>query len=239
MFAYSWHQTDDETKNWSKSKESLRIYGITDDGKTTCLIVNDFKPFVHIELPSSINWRQKIGGQPKVQKIMDYLNFILGDLKPVKNRTIFIDKYKLYGSNYVQTSPGVFQRKKFPYLVLFFESRKHIKNLEYKLKNTVDVPGFGKIKLNVRETNVSPILQLCVERNLPSAGWIGFKVEGRGALTGYGELVENKKKFTDCDEEYIISKNYIYSIDKHVPVKTKVMAWDIEVYSEDGNFPSE
>ncbi len=88
-------------KNWSKSKESLRIYGITDDGKTTCLIVNDFKPFVHIELPSSINWRQKIGGQPKVQKIMDYLNFILGDLKPVKNRTIFIDKYKLYGSNYV------------------------------------------------------------------------------------------------------------------------------------------
>ncbi len=35
----------------------------------------------------------------------------------------------------------------------------------------------------------------------------------------------------------IISKNYIYSIDKHVPVKTKVMAWDIEVYSEDGNFP--
>ncbi len=237
MFAYSWHQTDDETKNWSKSKESLRIYGITDDGKTTCLIVNDFKPFVHIELPSSINWRQKIGGQPKVQKIMDYLNFILGDLKPVKNRTIFIDKYKLYGSNYVQTSPGVFQRKKFPYLVLFFESRKHIKNLEYKLKNTVDVPGFGKIKLNVRETNVSPILQLCVDRNLPSAGWIGFKVEGRGALTGYGELVENKKKFTDCDEEYIISKNYIYSIDKHVPVKTKVMAWDIEVYSEDGNFP--
>ncbi len=69
----------------------------------------------------------------------------------------------------------MFQRKKFPYLVLFFESRKHIKNLEYKLKNTVDVPGFGKIKLNVRETNVSPILQLCVERNLPSAGWIGFK----------------------------------------------------------------
>ncbi len=36
-------------------------------------------------------------------------------------------------------------------------------------------------------------LQLCVERNLPSAGWIGFKVEGRGALTGYGELVENKR----------------------------------------------
>ncbi len=60
-----------------------------------------------------------------------------------------------------------------------------------------------------------------LKRNLPSAGWIGFKVEGRGALTGYGELVENKKKFTDCDEEYIYPKNYIYSIDKHVPVKTK------------------
>ncbi len=24
MFAYSWHQTDDETKNWSKSKESFK-----------------------------------------------------------------------------------------------------------------------------------------------------------------------------------------------------------------------
>ncbi len=44
---------------------------------------------------------------------MDYLNFILGDLKPVKNRTIFIDKYKLYGSNYVQTSPECFKEKSF------------------------------------------------------------------------------------------------------------------------------
>ncbi len=76
---------------------------------------------------------------------------------------------------------------------------------------------------------MSPILQLCVERNLPSAGWIGFKVEGRGGINWYGELGENKKKFTDCDEEYIISKNLYISIDKHVPVKTKVMAWDIEV----------
>ncbi len=39
---------------------------------------------------------------------------------------------------------GSVSKKKFPYLVLFFESRKHIKNLEYKLKNTVDVPGLVK-----------------------------------------------------------------------------------------------
>ncbi len=65
-----------------------------------------------LNYPSSINWRQKIGGQPKVQKIMDYLNFILGDLKPVKNRTIFIDKYKLYGSNYVQNISGSVSKKK-------------------------------------------------------------------------------------------------------------------------------
>ncbi len=39
MFAYSWHQTDDETKNWSKSKESLRIYGITEMEKQLVLLL--------------------------------------------------------------------------------------------------------------------------------------------------------------------------------------------------------
>jgi DNA polymerase elongation subunit (family B) len=240
IFAYSWHQTDDNNKNWSNSKESLRIYGITDEGKTTCLIINDFKPFVHVELPIHINWRQKIDGKAKVQKIMDYLNLILGNMGPVKGRTIFIDKYKLYGSHYTQESEGVFKKKSFPYIVMFFESRKHIKNLELKLKNHIDVLGFGRLKLNVREANISPILQLCVERNLPSAGWIGFKVEGAGITgnaKGIGELIENDKKFTDCDEEYTISKNCIYPADKQSPVKAKIMAWDIEAYSKDGKFP--
>ncbi len=60
--------------------------------KTTCLIVNDFKPFVHIELPSSINWRQKIGGQPKVQKIW-IIKFYIRRFKTCEKQNYFIDKY--------------------------------------------------------------------------------------------------------------------------------------------------
>lgn len=241
IFAYSWHQTDDDNRNWSNTRESLRIYGITDEGKTTCLVVNDFKPFVHVELPANINWRAKTeDGQPRVKRVMNSLNEILGNMKPVEKMAVFVDKYKLYGSHYKMESKGVFHKEKFPYIVLYFHSRKHIRNLEMKLKNPINVLGLGKFKLNVRETNVSPILQLCVERNLPSAGWIGFKVEGRGVTgisAGIGELVEEHKKFTDCEEEYVISKNCIYPVDKQKPAKAKIMAWDIEVFSEDGKFP--
>lgn len=224
IFAYSWHQTDDESKNWRNSSESLRIYGINDKGKTLCLIVNDFKPFVHIELPSTIDWKSK------VQKVVNYLKFILGDMGPVKNRSVFEFKYKLYGSHVTKTSPGKFQRKKFPYIILYFDSRKHIFSLISKLKNPVNIPEIGNIKLNVRETNISPILQLCVERNLPSCGWIGFK-------TNEAELMTEEEKFTDCEEEYKISKNNIYAVEKQNLASAKIMAWDIEAYSEDGSFP--
>ncbi len=37
--------------------------------KQLVLLLMILKPFVHIELPSSLNWRQKIGGQPKFKKL--------------------------------------------------------------------------------------------------------------------------------------------------------------------------
>ncbi len=48
-----------------------------------------------------------------------------------------------------------------------------------------------------------------------------FKVEGRGALMwGYGELVENKKKFTDVRWKiYIYPKLYILLLTTRTPCK--------------------
>ncbi|CCV02373.1 delta DNA polymerase (B family) [Armadillidium vulgare iridescent virus] len=232
IFVYSWHQIEDastsgEFKKWT-DPEHIRVYGIDENGKSICVTIDDFRPFVHIELPNHIQWLEN-GNIPKVQKISNYLRTLLGSNAPIKQGTSFKYKYKLYGAHYDRNENG-FYRKKFPYLVCKFANRKQIALLNSKLKNKVDVPGFGLIDLKVRETNISPILQLCVEKNLPSSGWLEIQ----------GEFREEDEKVTDCDEEYLvhsIEKDSLRPSDRQCPIKAKIMAWDIESFSVDGSFP--
>jgi hypothetical protein len=51
IFVYSWNENKKETE-----VTSLRIYGLNKKNQTICLIVNDFTPYVYLELPSNIEW---------------------------------------------------------------------------------------------------------------------------------------------------------------------------------------
>ena len=51
FFSYYWHHDTSE-----RFKTCIRIYGLTEDDKSLCAIVDDFQPYVYIELPRSITW---------------------------------------------------------------------------------------------------------------------------------------------------------------------------------------
>ena len=51
FFPYSWHVDEDE-----EEITSIRIYGLDEKDENVCVRVDDFTPYVYIELPERIHW---------------------------------------------------------------------------------------------------------------------------------------------------------------------------------------
>ena len=52
LFIYAWH-LDDKTYD---DNLSIRVYGLNENDESVCLHVNDFTPYVYLELPTDIEW---------------------------------------------------------------------------------------------------------------------------------------------------------------------------------------
>ena len=176
--------------------------------ESVCIRVEDFTPFVYAELPSEIQWTLA-----KAQEVGNKLDELLGDKKPIKKQLMY--KKKLYFAH-LHPNKTV---KTFPYLFLSFSAYSHIKNISYKIRNTIFVKGVGYIKLKIHEQDASPVLQLTSYRNLPTAGWIEFN----------GEPTSNK--ITSCTHEYVIRWKHLKPSLCDKIVYPLVMGFDIEVNS--------
>ena len=209
FFAYQWHIDDNEPEI-----TSIRVYGLTADRKNVCLRIDNFTPYVYLELPTNYNWDHGYA-----QLIGNKIDEMLGDKRPVQKALMY--RAKLYGAHLNKD----FTRKEFPYLFCSFSSRGDIKTLGYKLKQPLNVPGLGAIRLKIHESDADPILQLVCCRNIPTAGWIKFS----------GKLVEKGSQLTLCDYEYCCGYKTLYPIDSDVLPSPKVMGFDIEVNSTNPN----
>ena len=49
FFPYSWHLDDEQTE-----VTHIRAYGLDENNKNVCLRVDDFTPYVYIELPLQV-----------------------------------------------------------------------------------------------------------------------------------------------------------------------------------------
>lgn len=51
MFPYSWHMDEKE-----EDVTSIRVYGLNESNENICVRINNFTPFVYLELPENIPW---------------------------------------------------------------------------------------------------------------------------------------------------------------------------------------
>lgn len=206
IFAYSWHIDPKEDRITSK-----RIYGITKDNKNVCIRIDNFTPFVYIELPENITWTNG-----KAQLVGNKLDSLLSpDQRAVTKSLVY--KKRLYYAHLDANK----KRKKFPYLFLSFCSQKDIKNLSYKLRKHLSIAGIGRIKLKMHEQDATPILQFTCMRNIPTAGWIKF----------HGKEVEKDKKITICDHEYTVKWKNVFPVNTNDTANPLICSFDIEVNS--------
>ena len=191
---------------------SIRMYGLGKDNQNICLRINNFTPYVYIELPDNVQWNEA-----KAQKIGAKIDQMMGTAKPLKK--ILIYKYRLYGASLDENG----KRRKFPYLYCSFSSKNDIAYLCARLKKDIGtIIGVGNnVKLRVHEQDASPILQLTCARNINTVGWIQFK----------GTVVPEDERVTICDEEYFVKWKEIMKYETDMIGNPLIMGFDIEVNS--------
>jgi DNA polymerase elongation subunit (family B) len=192
----------------------IRIYGICGsdiEGYTNCCLrIDNFTPFVYLELPDNIRWNES-----KAQMLGNKIDDMMGKQKPI-NKSLMM-KFKLYYAHLNKKG----KRKMFPYLFCSFSNKSDIIKLSYKLRKNIYVSGLGNMTIHMHEQDASPILQLCACRGISTAGWIKFK----------GKEVSNNDKITICDYEYKVRWKNIGHVNDDKVALPKIMGFDIEVNS--------
>ena len=204
-FPYSWYLDEDE-----EEITSIRVYGLNEHNKNICLRIDNFTPYIYIELPDYLKWNTA-----KAQLVGNKIDELTGYQKPLSK--VLLMKKKLYGA-YLDSNN---ERKLFPYLFCSFSNKKDMKILTYKLRSNVYISSLGSLRLKIHESDADPILQLTCSRQIPTAGWVKF----------YGKEVAKEDQITLCDFEYNVKwKNISATECDNVPLP-KIMGFDIEVNS--------
>ena len=210
FFSYHWHIEEDDRNM------IIHIFGLTKKGKSIHIIIEDFKPWVYVELPPEKNWTKvtaRMVGN-KIDRLCGKRENYNGDMiqgtAPLKKE--FTTMKKLY---YASTN-----NKTFPFLKLFFSTVRHVKKFSWKLKRPIIVPGLGRLNLKCHEHNANPVIQLTSLRKLATAGWI----ECSGHKTD-----ENS---SNCKYEFIVKHQTMKKSNKNYPIPNPlVLSFDIEVNS--------
>ena len=210
FFAYSWHidKKEDECT-------LIRIYGLDTKGRTICVSVQDFTPYVYVELPSNIRW-----DMAKAGILGKFIDQSMGKNSGPLSKSLQWKK-KLYYANVnlkdeFDTKP---KHKLFPYLLLTFRNTKHIRYLQNLCKKIFNINHLGQVQLKIHEHNASPILQLVCCRKISTAGWIQFA----GKKSDLNE--------TYCNKEYRVRYKNLFPMKNDIIPEPLVLSFDIEVYS--------
>lgn len=206
MFSYSWHL--DETE---KETTIIRIYGLNEKNETVCLRINDFTPYVYVELPPTVRW------ETNVQSLSRTIDRLMGRIKPISKKLVY--KKHLYGYKLENGKIPTY-----PYLLCVFSSKFDIKSFEFRMRAALEIEGVGKYVFKLHETYADPILQMVCCRKIPTAGWIKYQ----------GIEIKNERKITSCDYEYIVNWKQLSPTDSQGSdglCYPRILGFDIEVNS--------
>lgn len=211
------------------TKYYINLYGRTIDEKSVVLRVENFKPYFFIELPEDWNSND----------INAFVRLLNGHLSHKKiNATILQDDeydedegYKrqvIYKCIKKHKARGFTAGKLFPFMVFFFDDTYTFKALEKIFNEDIPcpagIPYKGKKRFQLYESNIEPYIRFNHIINTDTCGWItveNYETEDR--------------EFTDI---YAIADfSDLKRFDKKEAAKFRILSYDLECYSADGNFP--
>ena len=192
-------------------KMLIKIFGITQDGKSITINAKDFQPYFYINIPE--NWDVKD------------VSFFTSKIKSMV--------YKKFSDNLLKVK--MIKRKPFTeftgedlfkFLKLSFKNKESFDAYARLLQKPIVIKG-QNIITRIFESNIDPIIKFIHEMELNSTGWI--------IISGYKSLTYEKTSstFYEVDIQY----DKIQPIESFELAPIKLVSFDIEADSSHGDFP--
>ena len=173
--------------------------------KPHLLKINKFPVFCYIELPLLIKNKVFDWSLYQAERLMTHLR------KEVKLQYEKIELAKR-GKLYYHWGD-----RKFPFIRVFFNNIKEMKQCYYKLEKNVKTP-WGLLQLSVLETDIPVTRKLLSYKNIPYSGW----------FTCHCSPVEDKISSID---EYDVDWDTMEPVNNNTLSFPTLLSWDIECYS--------
>ncbi len=206
-------------------KYILRIFGVTKEGSSVCLNVENFTPFFYVKVPET--W--------KIQNVKTFLSKLSEKLVVKKN-----NKWVNCSKNLI-SSKCVLQRKKdffgfsnneeFLFLRLVFNNSDVMKRAVNAIKshNKGVKKLTGITSLPLYEANVDSSIKIAHIKNLNFAGWI--------KVTEFEQPdFETRRSLCNIEANIDWQDLQYHNDNSNAPILQA--SYDIETYSIDGSFPS-
>lgn len=213
---------DNDNKHYTpkdKLKFLIRLFGVTAEGYSVCVKVNDFKPYFHISIPN--DWQDG-----KVQQLVNTLNATMEtDHKSKQTLPEQIINHELVRKHKFR---GFTNNAKDKYLKLEFNTEKGLKKCKDLLLDEIKISGVP-YKLESYEAKLEPKLRFMHMKQLDASGWA--KIE----QSKY-ELFTNDKTMRS-QIEVAINWNDITKVSRNDLAPLIIASFDIEASSSHGDFP--
>ena len=212
----------------------IHLFGCTPEGQPVRLEVNGFQPFFFLRLPS-------IPKQTVQKTFADCRNRLLAEFESILQDSEGNEKHIIPEScvefSLVQKKVlyGYTGDREFPFMELKFKNLAVFRAVRNLVLNDRMQPKFqiykGVPPLEVYDANLDPLLRFFHLRNISPCGWVRIDTKlypRKGTLKDPDAILEGECDWTQIHPE---------ANPPRATAPFKMAAWDIECYSESGEFP--
>jgi len=201
-----------------ENKLIIHVSGMTRDQETVQIQIENFTPYVYLELPKRLRWNKVM-----CTKLFEYFK---GCMK--KNGPL-IFKFQQKNMLYFE--------EKILCMFLTFPTSKACMEFNKKCSFKNFIPGVGMIyqdELLVHEHNIDPILKLASIKNILLSSWISVT---ESIHEDELSLSEEQRKFSTADIDMYVDYKKVeaHEMKETIILNPKYCSFDIECYSQNHN----
>lgn len=242
IFPHSWNTYEEN------DTLGLRIFGLNEQNESVYVMVNNFQPYVYLELPrlpAPSTWTKTL-----LNQLGTKLDEAHGREKPVKKQ--FVKMKKLYYAKGTFDEEGKYRDVEYPFLKCYFSCETHRTHFNWRYNTDTTSRSYrpiilaggihlkGDLALKVHEIKADPILQFMCEMDIKPSGW--FKCMAR--------KIKPAEKQSNCVHEYetschrlvksdngqsLVSAKNFAPLDRDNVARPLILSFDIEVNSSNPN----
>lgn len=217
----NFEDSDDESDTNDKLGEyTIQVFGRTMEGKSVYAKLRDFQPRFYIKVPDKWN-------KTECNRLTRWLTSkdnrkIYYRYKKALLKSMIIKRKKAYGFS---------NNKEFKFICFLFKNSFAMRKFaDFFELNAIKIPGLVNRprSFKVYESNLLPMLRCFHIQDIPGCGWV--------EASKY-EIIDKEEQDSTCDLEIVLNYKNIKPIEKEVNAPLRILSFDIECDSCDGQFP--